>query len=111
MVWLIGVEEGWMGVLHGEGGAAAMAEVAVFWASGEGVAQCFGLERVEGSEGERLGSVERGVSGFGRGEQERGDGGRPAMAWGGGASGAGELGPEEREWRGQFGFGSRMDID
>ena len=33
MVWLIGVEEGWMGVLHGEGGAAAMAEAAVFWAS------------------------------------------------------------------------------
>ena len=30
-----------------------------------------GLERVEGSEGERLGSVERGVSGFGRGEQKR----------------------------------------
>ena len=55
-----------------------------------------GLERAEGSEGERLGSVERGVSGFGRGEQERGDGGRPAMAWGGGASGAWELGPEER---------------
>jgi len=40
----------------------------VFWASGEGVAQCFGPERVEGNEGERLGSVERGVSGFGRGE-------------------------------------------
>ena len=70
-----------------------------------------GLERVEGSEGECLDSVERGVSGFGRGEQERGSGGRPVMAWGGGASGAGELGPEEREWRGQFGFGSRMDID
>src|SRR6185312_13038609 len=60
-----------MGVLHGEGGAAAMAEAAVFWANGEGVAQCFGLERVEGNEGECLGSVERGVSGFGRGEQKR----------------------------------------
>ena len=48
-----------------------MAKAAVFWASGEGVAQCFGPERVEGNEGERLGSVERGVSGFGRGEQKR----------------------------------------
>jgi len=37
-----------------------------------------GLEHLEGSEGERLGSVERGVSGFGRGKQERGGGGRPA---------------------------------
>ena len=48
-----------------------MAKAAVFWASGEGVAQCFGPEHVEGNEGERLGSVERGVSGFGRGEQKR----------------------------------------
>ena len=74
MVWLIGVEEGWMGVLHGEGGAAAMAEAAVFWASGEGVAQCFGLERVEGNEGERLGSVVREVSGFGEGNRKGGGG-------------------------------------
>ena len=42
MVWLIGVEEGWMGVLHGERGAAAMAKAAVFWASGEGVVSALG---------------------------------------------------------------------
>ena len=37
MVWLIGVEEGWMGVLHGEGGAAGNGGAAVFCARDPGL--------------------------------------------------------------------------
>ena len=36
--------------------------------------QCFGLERVEGNKGERLGSVVREVSGFGEGNRKGGGG-------------------------------------